>query len=392
MASRRTPVNVMVEVTPRFEIFYALQVLEGGAGKELAAWRREAEEKLSARARTAISSVAPAALMWPLLADSLRSAPSQLTFIEMISALRKMSANELQQSVLSGVFKGSRSVSRLVSLSQTLEQVVNAEAETRGKLLAMLGLNPFVASSASVRAFERTISNPDEYRAEVIGVLESFWSECFADTWRSLERNMQRSANRIQDQIDEQGFDQFSRRHNLPAIGDPSSTIYLIPSAFNTSRLWAAYSGARGRMRYFIPLADTSLLLDARLEKREEKEEDQTDDSPADPATVFKALGDTTRYAMASAIARQPMTSVELARMFDVSKPTISHHVQALRAADLLIEEPGESGVVLSLNRSVLERASRDAASEMFSAKKNVDLVKRTRRADGRTGKRAKGQ
>ena len=379
MPPRRIPLNVIVEVTPRFEIFYALQVLEGGAGKELAEWRRDAEEMLSARARTAISSVAPAALMWPLLADSLRSAPSQLTFIEMISALRKMSASEFQQAVLSGVFKQSRAVSRLVSQSQDLEQVVTAESETRGKLLALLGLNPFVKSSASARAFERIISNPDGYRAEVIGVLESFWSECFASTWKSLERNMERSSDRIREEVDEQGFDEFARAHNLPSIGDPASTIYLIPSAFNTSRLWAAYAGARGRMRYFIPLADPSLLLDARTERRHEPEPAPVDD-PSDPSVVFKALGDTTRYAMASAIARQPMTSVELARMFEVSKPTISHHVQTLRAANLLIEEPGENGVVLSLNRGILERASSDAATEMFSARKNVDLVKRTRR------------
>jgi DNA-binding transcriptional ArsR family regulator len=236
------------------------------------------------------------------------------------------------------------------------------------------------------------VSNPDAYRAEVIAVLESFWSECFASTWKSLERSMQRAANRIREEVDQQGFDQFATRHNLPSIADPAATIYLIPSAFNTSRLWAAYPGAAGRMRYFIPLADSSLFFDERAERREPARNETANDEVVDPSTVFKALGDTTRYAMASAIAREPMTSVELARMFDVSKPTISHHVQALRAANLLIEEPGENGVVLSLNRGILERASLDAAAEMFSAKKNENLVKRTRRADRRTGKRANGQ
>jgi DNA-binding transcriptional ArsR family regulator len=378
-----TPLNVSVEVTPRFEIFYALQVLGGGAGKELAGWRRDAEEMLSARLRTAISSVAPSPLMWPLLADALRSSPPSLTFVEITSALRKMSAPEFQQAVLSGAFKSPRSVSRLVSKSQKLKQVVQAEAEARGKLLSLLGLNPFIESSASARAFERMISEPDAYRNEVAMVIESFWNECFAATWKLLERNMQRTATRFRNEIDAAGFDAFSRKHRLPAIGDPSSTIYIIPSAFNTSRLWAAYSGARGRMRYFIPLTDESLSVDARTQAREESEETH-DDFPADPSLVFKALGDTTRYAMASALARKPMTSVELARMFNVSKPTISHHVQAFRAANLLNEEPGSDGVVLSVKRDVLERASRDAAQEMFSASRDIDIVKRTRKQDKR--------
>jgi DNA-binding transcriptional ArsR family regulator len=382
--AKRTPVNALVEVTPRFEIFYALQVLEGGAAKNLAGWKRDAEAALSARVRTAISSIAPCPLMWPLLADALRNTPPRLTFNEIVSALRKMSAQEFQDAVLSGVFKDKRSVSRLLSKSQTLEQVVTAESASRGKLLSLIGLNPFVAKSAAPRAFQRIISSPDEYRAEVISVVQAFWNDCFADTWSSLERDMERVASRFRRELDSDGFDAFAREHNVPVTGDAASTIYIIPSAFNASRLWATYTGARGRQRYFVPLTDPSLSLDSRDPSTREYEQ-ATEPSRApttepDASVVFKALGDTTRYAMASAIARQPMTSVELARMFDVSKPTISHHVQLLRAANLLLETPGENGVVLSLNRSTLERASRNAAHEMFSAKHDTNLVKRTRR------------
>jgi DNA-binding transcriptional ArsR family regulator len=386
-APNRTPVNVSVEVTPRFEVFYALQVLEGGAAKDLAGWRRDAEGMLSARVRTAISSVAPAAIMWPLLADALRAAPATLTFNEMMTALRKMSATEFQEAGLSGVFKGPRSVSRLMSRSQSLDQVVATETATRGKLLSLLGLNPFNTPSASARVFETIITSPESYRSEVVRVIETFWNDCFAGTWKLLERDMHRVASRIRSEIDKKGFDTFSRERNLPVVGDPASTIYVIPSAFNTSRLWASYTGARGRRRYFVPIMDPLLSMDVRsAERHEEKAEPERRESSADPSLIFRTLGDTTRYAIASAIARTPMTSVELARMFDVSKPTISHHVQAFRAANLLIEEPGENGVVLSLNRSELERASANAAREMFSASAEANVVKRTRRQQ--TGKR----
>jgi DNA-binding transcriptional ArsR family regulator len=391
--SKATPVNVYVEVTPRFEIFYALQVLEGGVWKDLAGWRRDAEAMLSPRVRTAISSVAPAAIMWPLIADALRDAPAGVTFDGMLAILGKMSPLEFQNAVLSGVFKAPRSVNRLISGIQSLGEVVQTESATRGKLLSLLGLNPFTPASASARAFERIVRDPAAYKAEVVNVIASFWKDCFRETWQMLQPDMQRVATRMREAVDEQGFDTFARERNLPVVGDPASTIYLIPSAFNASRLWASYAGARGRRRFFIPILDAALSLDVRSEsRRDEAEQAEQKATPAkahvDPSLVFKALGDTTRYAMASAIARAPMTSVELARMFGVSKPTISHHVQALRAAQLLIEEPADNGVVLSLNRAVLEHASADAATGMFSAQENADIVKRTRKTNRRQRKR----
>jgi ArsR family transcriptional regulator, arsenate/arsenite/antimonite-responsive transcriptional repressor len=107
-----------------------------------------------------------------------------------------------------------------------------------------------------------------------------------------------------------------------------------------------------------------------------------TDARTPEPALVFKALGDTTRYAIASTIARTPMTSVELSRAFGVSKPTISHHVQQLRAAELLIERPTDNGIELTIDRRVLEEASSAAADEMFSDDGPDQTIRRTRKAN----------
>jgi DNA-binding transcriptional ArsR family regulator len=74
------------------------------------------------------------------------------------------------------------------------------------------------------------------------------------------------------------------------------------------------------------------------------------------------------------------MTSVELAKLFKVSKPTISHHVALLRDAGLLTERQTESGSVLALNRRSLERASAAAAAEMYSEDGPDHVVKRSRR------------
>ncbi|MEO8192685.1 MAG: DUF5937 family protein [Gemmatimonadales bacterium] len=387
----RTPdthLAAQVSVTPRFEIFYALQALESGVGHELDGWRRDTERRIPARIRTSIASVGPSPLIWPLLADALRDEPPTVTFPEMLEALRQMDDSAFQRSVLGGVFKSAGTVDGLMSGRTTLRDAVSAESRGQSKLLSLIGLLPFIRKNATARTFERIVSAPGEYRSEVVTVLESFWSSAFADTWARLEPQMKESARAMKQQIARTGLGELAREWQLPLIVDEETVssrsgstrvrvdsvlgVHLIPSAFNVSRLWAAYIDSHKRTRFYLPVLDPvldpELLPDAA--------------ASADPSLVFKALGDTTRYAMVGTIARTPMTSVELARAFGVSKPTISHHVQQLRAAGLVDEAPVENGVVLSLNRRTLEGASAAAVREMFSGRSAERVIKRTRKAN----------
>ena len=374
---------VQTVVTPRFEVFYALQALGSGAGAQLNDWRSAIDSQLPSRVRKGLSNVVPSPLMWPLLADALRDEPESITFTEMIRALRAMSEESFQRAVLGGVFKSADAVDDLISRQVSLSATIEKEANAQQRLLSLLGLYPFSKRAASVMTFERIVSSTAEYRDEVVGAVESFWDGGFEKTWEALEPRMSRAASDMRREITKTGFGEFATEHHLPIAADGRGVvnvrtgahlarksirrICLLPSAFNTGRLWAAYLDSDNCTRFFIPLLDTSLLA--------------ADETEIEPAAVFKALGDTTRYAIASMLAGNPMTSVELARVFDVSKPTISHHVQLLRAAGLLIDRPAENGVVLALNRDVLERASADAAAEMF-ARGGVSEVRRSRRAN----------
>jgi DNA-binding transcriptional ArsR family regulator len=99
--------------------------------------------------------------------------------------------------------------------------------------------------------------------------------------------------------------------------------------------------------------------------------------------SVFRALGDTTRYAIASVLARTPTTSAELARSLKVSKPTITHHVQALRAAGLIEEEPVGGSNRLSLNRETVAALSDAAVEHFFSSTADLALVTTRKRKAG---------
>jgi DNA-binding transcriptional ArsR family regulator len=369
-------------VSPRFEIFYALQALEKGAGDRFDSWRREAERRLTARARTSLANVAPTPLIWPLLADALRELPPAPAFPEIVSALQRMDDTAFQRFVLGGVFRGDRSVDLLVSRKSTLEEVVAAESKTQERVLAFLGLFPFDPENPCAKAFGRIVREPRSYREEVVAVLDSFWASGFSETWKRLEPEMRDSGKQIRAEVTQKGFAALARERNLPITiesqavvtsrGRPLSSIastagiYLLPSAFNMSGLWASYDDARGKKRYFIPVLDRTLSPEAS--------------SAIDPSLIFRALGDTTRYAIATSIARAPMTSLELARAFDVSKPTITHHVQLMRAAGLIDEAQTERGVELSLNRRALERLSSTVSREMFNAVETRPVIRRSRR------------
>lgn len=64
-----------------------------------------------------------------------------------------------------------------------------------------------------------------------------------------------------------------------------------------------------------------------------------TSDRAGDLARMFKALGDPVRLRLLSMVASQPAGEVcvcELSPAFDLSQPTISHHLKVLREAGLL--------------------------------------------------------
>jgi DNA-binding transcriptional ArsR family regulator len=70
---------------------------------------------------------------------------------------------------------------------------------------------------------------------------------------------------------------------------------------------------------------------------------------------LFKALNDPTRRAILERLQEGELSAGEIAEGFAVSKPTISHHLDLLRQAGLILSEKDGQFVIYSLNTSVLE-------------------------------------
>lgn len=76
-------------------------------------------------------------------------------------------------------------------------------------------------------------------------------------------------------------------------------------------------------------------------------------------APMFKALGDPVRLRLAAMIASAPETCVcDLTPRFDLSAPTISHHLKVLREAGLVVSERRGTWVYYRIQPDVLRELS----------------------------------
>ncbi|CAA6830317.1 MAG: FIG004131: Transcriptional regulator, ArsR family [uncultured Aureispira sp.] len=70
---------------------------------------------------------------------------------------------------------------------------------------------------------------------------------------------------------------------------------------------------------------------------------------------LFKALNDPTRRQILELLKEKDLMAGEIAAHFDISKPSISHHLDLLKRADLVIGIRQGQFISYSLNMSVFE-------------------------------------
>ena len=70
---------------------------------------------------------------------------------------------------------------------------------------------------------------------------------------------------------------------------------------------------------------------------------------------LFKALNDETRRQIIELLRNGDMNAGEIADHFQISKPSISHHLDILKRADLITAEKKGQFIEYSLNTTILE-------------------------------------
>lgn len=80
---------------------------------------------------------------------------------------------------------------------------------------------------------------------------------------------------------------------------------------------------------------------------------------------VFKALNDETRRKILVLLKEKDLNAGEISEHFNISKPSISHHLELLKMAELVSSEKQGQYVIYSINTTILE----DLLQWIFSLK-----------------------
>jgi ArsR family transcriptional regulator, arsenate/arsenite/antimonite-responsive transcriptional repressor len=394
------PFEIEIAVTPRFDVFYALYALTSSAASPLEKWKERAVPRLPRDFDRLARRVAPVPLFWPLLADALQRTAGEMTFDEIVGALREISAEDLKANIVSGIFRDASTAHALSTGKKNLRQVLADGKLQGGELLAHFGLRPYAANSQATKSMSTLLSDPETFRQQLVLVLDRFWQTGFGADWSALEPSIRDESFRVRDLQDEgQSLEELSRDLALPVTFDASAReirpksgrpiaydkvdrCFVIPSAFNARRWWAKYETTTGRFSIYFPATRDSIDPN-QLAREVRAPRVRHAQSAINAETVFRALGDTTRYAIASILARTPTTSSDLARSLKVSKPTITHHVQALRAAGLIADMPADGSTKLSLNRETIGGVSEAAVEQLFSSTGSLSLDTTRKRRNG---------
>lgn len=374
---------ISISVSPRFEIFHALRLVLHPVDGVHEKWCRSVQDRLPRSFFDRVERFCANPVVWPNLGDAIERAAMDGSFFDILKAQAKLEPERLQFVILEGAIYDEALARDLGAGAKTLEEVIKKIPTERRDWLGFLGLYPYDATSPTVKFYERLISDPTHVRDELLRILNEFWDRVFEDTWATMLPAMEKSASALERaaptcslseiaeraflrvQIDEKAGYIKSVLGGLKISLEGVERFHFVPSAFNFNRLWSMFENQEiGQSTVVFPFFDPEIALSAQ-----EPRDQHADAVIVEPALIFKTLGDTTRFAMVRILAQSPTTSVDLARRLNVTKATVSHHVQKLRMAGLIREEWASGAVKLSLRREVIEHISRRTIDLLYENK-----------------------
>lgn len=73
---------------------------------------------------------------------------------------------------------------------------------------------------------------------------------------------------------------------------------------------------------------------------------------------IFGALADPTRLKILKLLSRKDLAASELGEHFDITAPSLSHHLSTLMQAGLIVQERQGRWLVYSLKKGVLDKVA----------------------------------
>lgn len=378
------------EVSLRYELFYSLNALLDPNSRIHAGWRKTTLKTLGGELDRLLTEIGHSWEVWPVMASLMPGPISNPSFEQVAESLKRLPIENFREKILRGLIHSEEALEPLLKGKTSLKSAMGKVPKAKREWINHIGLFPYDPKSPQVIALEKLVSDTESFRGNVLKILEIYWQKSFRSSWGRLQPQLKRSLEARERLFHSCSFGEFSKQALLRIEVDESKgeiaairggyrlkfqdveACYFVPSAFNDRRFWSAFKDDGKKTVAYFPYFDPAITLDLQIAG----EGVSVTDPALDPALIFKALGDSTRFAIAAILARSPTSSVELAKALSVSKPTISHHVHLLREAGLLQETYLNGAVELQLKRSVLEQLSDLTVAKLFDAHEPLHLTR----------------
>jgi DNA-binding transcriptional ArsR family regulator len=383
-------------VSLRFEIFFALHSLLNPDARIHLNWRQKTLAQMPTPFFDSLALLGGSAEIWPSIEGALPHSQPFFDIDQLLTWLENLRMKQFQRDLLLGDIHVEEIVEQLVDGTMSLSTAMGKVPKVKRDWLSFLGLYPYDATSPLVVAVELLLKDPEHFRKTIINMIQMFWEHSFKYTWSSMQNQFQHSLEEKERMMNSCSFGEFAQhallrvrvdeneksieaiRGGYKLFFDEIESCHFFPSAFNDRRYWSGYKTGDKTSIVYFPYFDPAVRVDNQAEPPRVAEVLEPE---LDPALIFRALGDSTRYAMVSLLARRPMTSVEISKVLAVSKATISHHIAQMREAGLISEKYEAGAVKVSLKREVFEKLSSLTLRKLFDdVGDSAVVISRTRK------------
>lgn len=371
---------LQIVASPRFEIFFALWSLLRRPSPRLEAWREQTLPQLREDFWQLERALGGAPEFWIALIDAPGKAAPTQSFAKLLASFSRLSPQVFLLRLLLGALHDLNLARQVASGQLSLFKALASLGPEKRPWLAFIGLYPALPKAPMLVALQQAIETPQRVLQMTCQVLELFWQAGFAKTWRELAQPFEQRCRQERESFAKGTLAKHFQRLdlNITCLGRPARLkalrggyqialgdlrkIWLLPSVFNEERFWTVLGDGPGEQEAFIPFfVDWPGMAQGAV------------DAPLDPALVFRALGDATRFAMATLLARAPLAPVELARALGISKASVSHHLDQMRHAGLLQEEAGQPP---RLRRQAIAALSKRALEELYGPEATTPMAR----------------
>lgn len=368
----------------RFEIFYALQLITDDTSKIHNEWKQKTISELPYSFHDTMNKYGINSTIWIILSDLIETSTIDNDINKLLKAIKALPASKVQKNVLKGVLHYPNIVEEIIESKIDIETAIKKIPKKKYEWLAYVGLYPYSKSAPINVILELLIDNTEKFKDIIINLLTIFWDMSFEKTWKDLALKLDELVSEKSRLYEVCSLSEFAKNTLLPLEVDEKnkqikalrggfimpfdsvSKLVFMPSAFNYKKLWTCYELENNEIIAYFPYFEPRISLTCINEISLQEEMLNN----LDPALIFKALGDVTRFAIVSIIAKDAKSSVELSKILSITKATVSHHVHILRESGLIDENYLSGSVKLNLKREVIEKISEITLSKLYRNRK----------------------